>query len=82
MTSTRKAYGLSSVLASLIAVGALTVAAPAFAGSCPAGKETTTNGQKPGATAHKDVTEKLLGLERHRFGTSRCAGSDTARVRT
>ncbi len=61
MTSILKAYGLASVLASLIAVGALTVAAPAFAGSCPAGKETITNGQKPGATAHKDVTEKLLG---------------------
>lgn len=32
----------------------------AFAGACPPGKE-TTDGQKPGATAHKDVAEKLLG---------------------
>jgi quercetin dioxygenase-like cupin family protein len=58
MTQTIK---LSSVLAALIAVGAVAVSAPAFAGSCPAGKETTTNGQKAGATAHKDVKEELLG---------------------
>ena len=32
----------------------------ANAGTCPADK-TTTDGQKAGATAHKDVTEKLLG---------------------
>ena len=36
-------------------------ATSAFAGSCPAGKVTTTNGQKAGATAHKGVEEKLLG---------------------
>lgn len=39
---------------------ALFGASAAFAGSCPAGKE-TTDGQKAGATAHKDVAEKLLG---------------------
>lgn len=39
---------------------ALFGASAAFAGSCPAGKE-TTDGQKAGATAHKDVSEKLLG---------------------
>ncbi len=33
---------------------------PAFAGSCPVDKQ-TTDGQKPGATAHKNVSEKLLG---------------------
>jgi quercetin dioxygenase-like cupin family protein len=52
---------LSSVLAALIAAGAVAASAPAFAGSCPAGKVTTTNGQKAGATAHKDVKEELLG---------------------
>lgn len=36
------------------------VALPAYAGTCPADK-VTTDGQKPGATAHKDVSEKLLG---------------------
>lgn len=32
----------------------------ANAGTCPSSK-VTTDGQKAGATAHKDVTEKLLG---------------------
>jgi quercetin dioxygenase-like cupin family protein len=50
---------LTVVLADLIA-GTLSLSAPAFAGSCPAGKE-TTDGQKAGATAHKDVKEQLLG---------------------
>jgi quercetin dioxygenase-like cupin family protein len=49
----------SLVLAALIA-GAVSISVPAIAGTCPAGKE-TTDGQKPGATAHKDVAEKLLG---------------------
>lgn len=48
---------IAGVLASLLLVGAST----AQAGECPAGKTTTTEGQKPGATAHKDVAEKLLG---------------------
>lgn len=61
MIPTLKVPGLSTVLASLIAAGAIAVSAPAFAGGCPAGKETTTNGQKAGATAHKDVKEELLG---------------------
>lgn len=33
----------------------------ASAGECPAGKVVASNGQVPGATAHKGVTEKLLG---------------------
>lgn len=45
-------------------IGALTAVAfattAALAGSCPADK-VTTDGQKPGATAHKNVSEKLLG---------------------
>ncbi|MFN0022765.1 MAG: cupin domain-containing protein [Parvularculaceae bacterium] len=45
----------------LTTAGALTLVAPsAYAGACPADK-VTTDGQKPGATAHKDVSEKLLG---------------------
>lgn len=34
---------------------------PAGAGECPANKVVTSDGQKPGATAHKGVQEKLLG---------------------
>jgi quercetin dioxygenase-like cupin family protein len=33
----------------------------ARAGECPADKLVASNGQKPGATAHKNVVEKLLG---------------------
>lgn len=48
-------------LSSAALLGAAFFAATAAqAGSCPAGK-VTTDGQKAGATAHKDVTEKLLG---------------------
>jgi quercetin dioxygenase-like cupin family protein len=60
MTPTRLA-NRSLILAAFVAGGALSLTAPALAGGCPAGKETTTNGQKPGATAHKDVKEALLG---------------------
>jgi quercetin dioxygenase-like cupin family protein len=55
MTSTKNALAIAAVLAA-----ALSISVPAFAGTCPAGKE-TTDGQKAGATAHKDVSEKLLG---------------------
>lgn len=55
MISTKNALAIAALVA-----GALSISAPAFAGTCPAGKE-TTDGQKAGATAHKDVTEKLLG---------------------
>jgi quercetin dioxygenase-like cupin family protein len=55
MTSTKNALAIAAVLAA-----ALSLSVPAFAGTCPAGKE-TTDGQKAGATAHKDVSEKLLG---------------------
>jgi quercetin dioxygenase-like cupin family protein len=45
----------------LAAAGVLMIGAnSANAGECPADK-VTTDGQKPGAKAHKDVTEKLLG---------------------
>lgn len=44
-------------VAALLATAASGVA---FAGACPAAK-VTNDGQKPGATAHKGVEEKLLG---------------------
>jgi quercetin dioxygenase-like cupin family protein len=47
---------LALALASVTVLGATS----AVAGQCPANKF-TTDGQKPGATAHKDVAEKLLG---------------------
>jgi quercetin dioxygenase-like cupin family protein len=50
----------AKLLAALLAAGAMLLAAPASAGTCPAGKK-TTDGQKAGATAHKDVKEVLLG---------------------
>ena len=50
------ALSIAGTLASVLLLGATL----ASAGECPAGK-VTTDGQKAGATAHKDVTEKLLG---------------------
>jgi quercetin dioxygenase-like cupin family protein len=50
------ALSIAGVLAGALIFGA-TIAS---AGECPADK-VTTDGQKPGATAHKDVAEKLLG---------------------
>jgi quercetin dioxygenase-like cupin family protein len=58
MTTRSKILALSvfGVLAGTLLVGATM----ASAGECPAGK-VTTDGQKAGATAHKNVAEKLLG---------------------
>jgi quercetin dioxygenase-like cupin family protein len=60
----------------LIAGGLSFAACGALAGECPADKQ-TTDGQKPGATAHKDVTDKVVasinlveekvGLKDHKF---------------
>lgn len=47
---------VAGVIATAFSVGVTT----ASAGQCPADK-VTTDGQKPGAKAHKGVTEKLLG---------------------
>ena len=58
-----KKMNISHATLSLVCAlaGVLLIGAPAAnAGECPAGK-VTTDGQKPGAKAHKDVTEKLLG---------------------
>jgi len=46
---------IAGMLTGLFVLGATTASA-----ACPPGKE-TTDGQKPGATAHKGVDEKLLG---------------------
>lgn len=57
MYFTSKRAGFAFAFASLL----LTAASGAVsAGECPAGK-VTNDGQKPGATAHKAVEEKLLG---------------------
>jgi quercetin dioxygenase-like cupin family protein len=50
------AISIASLLSGLLLFGATI----ATAGECPAEK-VTENGQKPGATAHKNVAEKLLG---------------------
>ncbi len=50
---------MKSLAIALAATAALGVTG-AYAGQCPPDK-VTTDGQKPGATAHKDVSEKLLG---------------------
>lgn len=50
------AVSVAAALSSLLLFGATI----ATAGECPAGK-VTDNGLKAGATAHKDVAEKLLG---------------------
>ena len=62
MTRTRS--NLNGFWLSLAIAGTLTglfvIGATAASAACPPGKE-TTDGQKPGATAHKGVDEKLLG---------------------
>jgi hypothetical protein len=61
MTRTRSnLIGFSLFVAGTLA-GSFLIGATAASAACPPGKETTTDGQKPGATAHKDVDEKLLG---------------------
>ena len=46
-------------LAGMVSASIGLMPASASAGSCPADK-ITTDGQKPGATAHKDVTDKVI----------------------
>jgi quercetin dioxygenase-like cupin family protein len=59
MTSHRKSL-LALTIAGTLSAAFIFGATLASAGECPADK-VTTDGQKPGATAHKDVAEKLLG---------------------
>jgi quercetin dioxygenase-like cupin family protein len=53
-------FWLSLAIAGTL-TGLLVLGATAASAACPPGKE-TTDGQKAGATAHKGVEEKLLGL--------------------
>lgn len=55
MTTLRNARGLA--LGAIAALGLMT--GVAHAGSCPAGKA-SADGQKAGATAHKNVTDKVI----------------------
>lgn len=60
MTKTITPSYVTLAIAGAIA-SVLTIGVPAAnAGACPTDK-VTTDGQKPGANAHKDVAEKLLG---------------------
>jgi quercetin dioxygenase-like cupin family protein len=49
----------ASAIAACSIAAAQLGAAPAFAGSCPANK-VTTDGQKPGPAAHKNVTDTVI----------------------
>ncbi len=60
MSKTSSRSKLPRTVAGVLAGCLVAFATAATAGECPAGK-VTTDGQKPGATAHKDVAEKLLG---------------------
>lgn len=60
MSKTSSRTKLSLAVAGVLAGSVIALATAATAGECPAAK-VATDGQKPGATAHKDVVEKLLG---------------------
>lgn len=57
----RPRIGRTVGLAFAAAASSLIAAGAAQAGQCPA-NAVTANGQKPGATAHKDVTDKVLTM--------------------
>jgi quercetin dioxygenase-like cupin family protein len=59
MTSKLSQSRAATLVLGAIATLWLTAAAPAVAGECPPGKM-VTDGQKPGATAHKGVTDKVI----------------------
>ena len=76
-------------LAVLLAGTVLALSGTAFAGSCPAGQKVADGqGQKPGATAPKDVTDVVLGSidlgdpagRYRRTGSSGCAVSRSSPV--
>lgn len=72
MTAFDRTTFFAITIASLLSGVVLLGATIATAGECPAGK-ITDNGQKPGATAHKNVSEKLLGqidLSKEKVGIS------------
>ncbi len=61
MTRNFRISAIALPVAAAVVSTLLISAASAQAGECPAGKIVAADGQKPGATAHKDVMEKLLG---------------------
>ena len=61
MTSSLSRTWIAVSIAGAISGGLLFGVTAASAGECPANKVVASDGQKPGATAHKGVTEKLLG---------------------
>jgi len=61
MTSSFKKFWIPLTFAGAVAGIFLAGITAANAGECPADKVVTSEGQKPGAMAHKGVTEKLLG---------------------
>jgi quercetin dioxygenase-like cupin family protein len=60
MTRYMKIWLVRTLSASVLAAAAVIGAGAASAGSCPPGKS-TTDGQKPGATAHAGVTDTVIG---------------------
>ena len=60
MTTLPKKTWFPLSIAGVLTGTIIALATAASAGECPAGK-VTEDGQKAGATAHKDVAEKLLG---------------------
>lgn len=61
MTSCFRKFWIPLSIAGAVAGAMLVGITAASAGECPADKVVASDGQKPGATAHKGVTEKLLG---------------------
>jgi quercetin dioxygenase-like cupin family protein len=61
MTSTFKKFWIPLSVAGALASIMLVGITAANAGECPADKIVASDGQKAGATAHKQVSEKLLG---------------------
>lgn len=61
MTSSLSKSWIALSVAGILSGALLFSVTAASAGECPADKVVATDGQKPGATAHKNVTEKLLG---------------------
>jgi quercetin dioxygenase-like cupin family protein len=59
LLSFRRTAFSTLTVASLMTASLGAMSGVANAGTCPAG-QATTNGQKPGATAHKDVTDKVI----------------------
>lgn len=53
--SITRAYAIAAAAAAALQLGA----APSFAGTCPADK-VTTDGQRPGPSAHKSVTDTVI----------------------